>query len=775
MDNFWKGQLAHARVYKRALSQEEIAELMLDDQTAASAFKRGHPLEFSVYDDDQQPVLVISDGQPDRRLHVEIANSSQRTIELAPPLSPTPSPDNYHFELKFRPGTLSASARAQLGLAAEQKGWAVSRAQQADGTFSVYFLNPAPTDGAALQPGQSVVLTLQNVGAEGGGGSRGTRVELRYSQLKYVGEVAQIEGSRVQHLEIINERGKRNIPLHVGFLGPNRVLNDGHTPNELRLRITNSLGESSIPLAPKTSDAPSTFIISFDVQADGEQREWALATSGDVQHVEVNAVMTEGGKEVADASWIATKNAEGESPEWELTTPDKTSLGPGEMIQLKLSSIVSSLPSGQTNLYVRYKNLPGYWDGQFVVSAEKLPLVFEGQSVGVGTNKPRSALDTGKGVMTGAANDYQKAQATLSGGGTVTWRAEPVAAGARSLPAGRLKWTQRFIAISMGGLHESFANGCVSINPPTADIPAGQVWDGSARSVNANGVLLKDWEALYAEHTVGGGDTAVKFHVVLYTTPFVAPSNWLIVALRNDDDQTLKLGTGVCLSLNSSSTKGSPVPTGTIMMWSGDENNIPDGWALCNGRSDIPGLRVPDLTGRFIVGAGPSGNPVYKAGQFAEADQHAHDIIIPQYTFTTTQNGGHNHAPPGDWYDRDLLGDVSALGLKYHNAIDRGSPSVKSVRTSTDGNHAHSVTVVIPRLGGEQALPRPPKVEQWQVLSTPPSVSATTQASTSTSAQASASTTPASKTPVAQAPPPAVAPTWQNRPRWFALCYIMKL
>ena len=199
----------------------------------------------------------------------------------------------------------------------------------------------------------------------------------------------------------------------------------------------------------------------------------------------------------------------------------------------------------------------------------------------------------------------------------------------------------------------------------------------------------------------------------------------------------------------------------------GDENNIPDGWVLCNGRSDIPGLRVPDLTGRFIVGAGPSGNPVYKAGQFAEADRHAHDIVIPQYTFTTTQNGGHNHAPPGDWYDRDLLGDVSALGREYHNAIDRGSPSVKNVRTSTNGDHTHSVTVVIPRLGGEQALPQPPKVEQWQVLSIPPSASA--------SVQSSASATPTSKTPVAQAPPPAIAPTWQNRPRWFALCYIMKL
>ncbi len=43
--------------------------------------------------------------------------------------------------------------------------------------------------------------------------------------------------------------------------------------------------------------------------------------------------------------------------------------------------------------------------------------------VGIGTNQPRSALDTGTGVMSGAANDYQKAQFTMSGGGKVTWSA----------------------------------------------------------------------------------------------------------------------------------------------------------------------------------------------------------------------------------------------------------------------------------------------------------------------------------------------------------------
>lgn len=40
------------------------------------------------------------------------------------------------------------------------------------------------------------------------------------------------------------------------------------------------------------------------------------------------------------------------------------------------------------------------------------------------------------------------------------------------------------------------------------------------------------------------------------------------------------------------------VPTGAIMMWSGNIANIPSGWALCNGQNG-----TPDLQGRFIVGA----------------------------------------------------------------------------------------------------------------------------------------------------------------------------
>ncbi|MEW6491438.1 MAG: hypothetical protein AB1589_02645 [Cyanobacteriota bacterium] len=299
-------------------------------------------------------------------------------------------------------------------------------------------------------------------------------------------------------------------------------------------------------------------------------------------------------------------------------------------------------------------------------------------NIGIGTPNPRSALDTGIGVMTGAANDYQKAQYTLSGGGTVTWEG----------PGGRLKWTNRFIAISMGisksfseekKYHEKF--GYIDIGMPISDIPAAQVYDEAARKVDANGVVLNAWEALYAVHTVGGDNTQVSLQIVRHRRAFYAPSNWLLIAVVNGDDGTVKLGTGVIISAKSSSSKGSPLPCGTILMWSGRSDNIPDGWALCDGNNS-----TPDLRSRFIVGAGAGGNPPYNPGTFGEPDQHNHAVDVPAGTFSTNWSGEHSHSFPPEWYKRELdKGNFSG--------IDTGGLDVKHQATQNAGGHTHTVTV----------------------------------------------------------------------------------
>lgn len=323
-------------------------------------------------------------------------------------------------------------------------------------------------------------------------------------------------------------------------------------------------------------------------------------------------------------------------------------------------------------------------------------------NVGIGTtSSPRSALDTGTGVMTGAANDYQKAQFTMSGGGTVSWGGI----------GGRLKWTARFIAISMER-STTFSVGHVNINQPSRNIPRAQVYDGVARSATADGIILNAWEALYAVHSIGGDQDAVSFKIVRYTDVFIAPSNWILVAVVNEDDRTIKLGTGTILAANSSSTMGSPIPTGTIVMWSGAANAVPSGWALCNGQNG-----TPDLRSRFIVGAGVGGSPAYNPGDMGEPDQHSHSIDAPPQQVATNSSGDHSHAVPAAWYT-STIGYIAARRNDWA-VVDAGGTEARGARVQSEGSHTHVLSVDL-------------------------------------------------------SPFPSGSSSGNNRPKWYALCFIMK-
>ncbi len=60
---------------------------------------------------------------------------------------------------------------------------------------------------------------------------------------------------------------------------------------------------------------------------------------------------------------------------------------------------------------------------------------------------------------------------------------------------------------------------------------------------------------------------------------------------------------GKDLSVTGTITGLGTLPLGGIVIWSGAANNIPDGWALCDGRTAY-GRTTPNLSERFIVGAG---------------------------------------------------------------------------------------------------------------------------------------------------------------------------
>ena len=149
--------------------------------------------------------------------------------------------------------------------------------------------------------------------------------------------------------------------------------------------------------------------------------------------------------------------------------------------------------------------------------------------------KDTTEIKTGKAVMKGAVNDYQKAQFTMSGGGTVTWSFDSQS------KSGRLKWSERFIAIGMGGDGTAIAAKHISafIQKPRTPSNRGTRKTGGPTRASSS----KNGRRLYAIHQVGGNHTSVEFQIYEYRQAFEAPSNWLLIAVHNGDDGTVKLGT----------------------------------------------------------------------------------------------------------------------------------------------------------------------------------------------------------------------------------------
>ncbi len=62
------GKIAHARIYKGALSQAEIERDIISDRLAMVPFRKSLPIDFRLYDQDGQPALYIVDDSADAKI-----------------------------------------------------------------------------------------------------------------------------------------------------------------------------------------------------------------------------------------------------------------------------------------------------------------------------------------------------------------------------------------------------------------------------------------------------------------------------------------------------------------------------------------------------------------------------------------------------------------------------------------------------------------------------------------------------------------------------------
>jgi hypothetical protein len=338
-----------------------------------------HPISFHLLDPNGNSVLGIFDGKG-QTSKLEIKNTSRQGWLLKQLTSEVPTAQNHHFELKFRPGTLST--RNPIRVDAD---WKISEPTPTPDGVSLFLLNNKI---GTVQQDTGTFVMLHNLSADPSGGARGTRVQLKWTdKLIYAGTAAEQlpTGQRVQHLSIVNASGEKQIPLIVRIVSADRVVNDGTTTNKLRLRIASLLKTGNINLYPdKDPEYPmSKFIFRFDVPKTDDDKEWTLTTQSQLAKINNTAAPTE-----------ITPGADKQSPSpsWWITPSKRFSLTPNNFIEVTLSNIITSYPAGKANLYIHYENIPGYQDGDFVSLVEKSPVAFKGQDVGIGTINPERHL-----------------------------------------------------------------------------------------------------------------------------------------------------------------------------------------------------------------------------------------------------------------------------------------------------------------------------------------------------------------------------------------------
>jgi len=137
------------------------------------------------------------------------------------------------------------------------------------------------------------------------------------------------------------------------------------------------------------------------------------------------------------------------------------------------------------------------------------------------------------------------------------------------------------------------------------------------------------------------------------------------------------------------------VPSGAILIWSGSVANIPTGYVLCNGSNS-----TPDLRNRFVVGAGTGSNyTISDTGgsnttTLTTGHLPSHSHSTPNHTHTIN---GHTHSTPNHSHVVDNHTHSTPNHSHGVNAHSHSTPNHNhnmnshTHSTSNTGSHSHSL------------------------------------------------------------------------------------
>ena len=142
---------------------------------------------------------------------------------------------------------------------------------------------------------------------------------------------------------------------------------------------------------------------------------------------------------------------------------------------------------------------------------------------------------------------------------------------------------------------------------------------------------------------------------------------------------------------------GGVIPIGGIILWSGAEESIPTGWALCNGQNG-----TPDLRDRMIMGAGTT----YKTGSKGGAATHTHSVsgTVGATTLTGKQLATHGHSLMTSRWGHQTSGSYKYPVLSTDPVLGADVPAnPQPANAGSSSSHTHSLSGV--KSGAASSLP----------------------------------------------------------------------
>jgi microcystin-dependent protein len=572
---FFKGAIADFRLYDHALEERHIVNLMKKDKVNIGAFRETIPVKMELYsikDDFHLPVIFIESDNKSEPLELSITNPTEQPIVLK--RIATPTINDFHFQLRFRknvvaPNVLDALRSNPVKILGN---WHYSLIGPGDGGKEdwISFAHAAGED-FSVEKGESIAILFPQFSAAAQGGARNTRVEVRY-QLSDLPS-----GSVIRHLEIQSHLGLKTVPLIAQVKGSNSVLNDGKTANELTIEVLFSKHDGSVVLS-SDRNRPSRFELVVD-----EELMVSNSLSADTA--------TDGFNTQPTAEGVGHKT-------FTFEVQKAASLSKNEKLIINLHNWITDAPTGVHNLLLRYENIPGYWDGAWVLPVELGPIVIRENNVGIGTDNPQTKLHvkSNGGLVAEFESEYEYSAIRL-----VSKEGTDNRVGIANRPGGKL-------ALFTENMHSNqFVNDDLTI---TKDGKVGIGTDNPEEKLHVKG-RIKDLTGLVMP--VGsiiayGGNTA--------------PEGWLLC-----DGKQISIEDNPSLG---STDRGEELRK----ILRGKSENSDHGW------------NTPNLRERFVVGANPE---IDKYQLNKKGGEETHKLTIGEmpahsHSFTAYDSNFQHHA-----------------------------------------------------------------------------------------------------------------------------------